>query len=137
MAKTKDEDFVIFLNSAGEEVSNDPRWKAQQLLEAAGMSASEDTEELYQELDEARSQLQNKDAELEELRRQLEVARSTAPQGVEDLDEDDDESEDEDKFTTMSGKELQSFAKENGHDIKGLKTVGEVRARLRELTAGK
>ncbi|WNO27792.1 hypothetical protein SEA_HUWBERT_40 [Microbacterium phage Huwbert] len=134
MAKTQEEEFVTFLNSAGEEVSNDPRWKAKRLLEESGIDSSNDNEELYEELDAARSQLQNKDEELAELRRQLEIARNTAPQGVEDLDEDD-ESEDEDDFTTMSGKELQAFAKENGHDIKGLKTVGEVRARLRELTA--
>lgn len=126
MAKIKDEDFVTFLNSAGEIISNDPRYKAKKLLAEAGDTADDG---------ELRDALSASEQENQSLREQLAALQAQAASGVEDLGEDDGEDEDEDDFSTMNGKELQAYAKENGHDIKGLKTVGEVRARLRELTA--
>ena len=118
------DDIVTFLNSSGEPISNDPRWHAKQLL-------SQDTKAENSALEEANARAQAAEAEIEELRRRLAEANSA---GVDLDDEDEDESEDE--FSQMSGKELQAYAKENKLNIKGLKTVGEVRARLRELTAG-
>jgi hypothetical protein len=122
MAQT-DDDIVTFLNSAGEEISNDPRWHAKRTLEAAGIQSPAVSSALVAE----NAALQARIAELE---------AAAASHGVdEDIDDDDDEDETEDQFRKMSGKELQAFAKENDLDIKGLKTVGDVRSRLRELTA--
>ena len=39
---SKNDEFVTFQNSAGEEISNDPRWHAKRVLEEAGMSKAED-----------------------------------------------------------------------------------------------
>lgn len=120
MANTND-DIVTFLNSAGEEISNDPRWHAQKTLEAAGMNQPAVSSALVEENEALRAKI----AELE----------AAAAGGVDDEIEDDEhEDETEDQFQKMSGKELQAYAKENKLDIKGLKTVGEVRTRLRELT---
>lgn len=38
----KNNDYVTFLNSAGEEISNDPRWLAEKTLREAGVGQAED-----------------------------------------------------------------------------------------------
>lgn len=131
MAKNKS-DMVTFLNSAGEEVSNDPRWHAQRTLEAAGLDNSNEVEELHDELNAKTEALLDKDVQIEELLRQL--AEAKASKGVEEEDETDTT---EDQFSTMNGTELQTFAKENNISIAGLKKVKEVREAIRAAVAAK
>lgn len=117
-------DIVTFLNAAGEEISNDPRWHAQRTLEAAGMQTPTGSSALVDENATLRARI----AELE----------AAQKQGVEDEDsdpEDKDDSDVDDEYSKMSGKELKAYAKENDIDIKGLKTVGEVRAKFRSISA--
>ena len=137
MAKTKDEDFVTFLDSSGNVISNDPRYRAKKLLEQSGDLGEGNDDELREALDAADSRANQAEQEAESLKQQLAALQAqlaAGDSGVEDLGDEDD-AEDEDDFTEMNGKELQAYAKENKLDIKGLKTVGEVRARLRELKA--
>ena len=121
---SQNDSIVTFTNSRGEEISNDPRWHAQKTLQAAGMSPQPVA---------VSSQLVAENESLKARIAALEAA--AASQGVEDEDDDEDddnENEVEDQFQTMTGKELKTYAKENGIDISGLTKVGEVRARLRE-----
>jgi hypothetical protein len=129
MAKNKDEDFVTFLNSAGETISNDPRYLAKKYLEEHG-----ETEDNSEELEALRLQNEAKDAELESLRAQLAAAQAT-PAGVDDDAEEEDDADDEDEFSTMNGKELKAYAKENNVSIAGMTKVGEVRTALRAAKA--
>jgi hypothetical protein len=134
MAKNKD-DIVTFLNSAGEEISNDPRWHAKRTLEAAGMqSDSSGTEELHEQLNQKTEALLDKDAEIAELQRQLAAAQANSA-GVDDDAEEEDDADDEDEFSKLNGKELKARAKDENVSISGMKTVGEVRAALRAAKA--
>lgn len=133
MAKNKS-DIVTFLNSHGEEVSNDPRWHAQRTLEAAGLDNSSQVEELHEELNAKTEQLLDKDNEIAELMRQL--AEAKASQGVGEEEEEESDTA-EDPFSTMNGTELQTFAKENNISIKGLTKVKEVREAIRAAVAAK
>lgn len=125
MAKTQD-DIVTFLNAAGEEISNDPRWHARRTLEAAGMQTPA-----------VSSALVDENAALKAKIAELEAAAAQKSQGVEDDDpaDEDDDAETQDEYSKMNGKELKAFAKEHDIDIKGLKTVGEVRAKFRSISA--
>lgn len=132
MAKTKDEDFVTFLNSAGEVISNDPRYRAKKLLEASGDSTSDDGE-LREALSQADQRATQAEQEAESLKQQLAAlqAQVAATSGVDDEAEEEDDAADEDEFTSMNGKELKAYAKENNVDISGMTKVGEVRTALR------
>jgi len=109
-------DLVTFLNSRGEEISNDPRWHAQKVLAGAGMTPVNSS--LVEENESLRAQI----AALQ--------ASQADSQGVED-DHEDDGDDDADAFSAMGAAELKAYAKENDIDIKGLKKVGEVREALR------
>lgn len=103
---TQENDYVTFEDSEGNEISNDPRWKARKVLEAAGETPqSVDTSEY--------------EAKIAELQAQLEAAQ--AAQGVEE-DEDlgnDDEDEDQPRdYKELTGKALGSYAKERGISLK-------------------
>lgn len=122
MAKDKYEP-VVFLDSAGNEITNDPVVKARQTLSAMGVGSDE------------------RDAEIESLLQQLAALQESQSQS--DDDEDDDESsdsEDEENgqgtqtidLESMDGKQLKAFAGERNIDITGLTKVSEVRTRIAE-----
>ena len=50
-------------------------------------------------------------------------------------DSNDEVEQDDNPISSMSGGELKEYAKANGIDIKGLKTVGEVRERITTVQA--
>src|SRR5690606_20214705 len=104
-------------------------------------SSSDNDDELREALDQADARAaaaeqaaEAKDAELAQLRAQLAAAQAT-PAGVDDDAEEEDDADDEDEFSTMNGKELKAYAKENNVSIAGMTKVGEVRAALRASKA--
>lgn len=100
------DDYVVFEDSQGNEISNDPRWKAAKTLEAAGVEVGK-SDSLT---DEERAELE----ELREFKRTQGVAQ--APNeftGTADVEEDDDEDE-ENPYADVKGAALASLAKERG-----------------------
>jgi hypothetical protein len=85
---------VVFEDSQGNEISNDPVYQAQKLLE-----------------------------------------QQFGANGRQPRYPDDESLVPDDEYNDMNGAELKKLAKERGVDISGLKTVGEVRTRLREADA--
>lgn len=99
---------VVFQNSLGEEISNDPVWLAQKTLAQYGSL------------------------------QQLPPAPLTARPQVTGDDEEIDEGDTPEKtYAEMSGKELKALAAERGVDISGLRTVGEVRKALTDDDSAK
>lgn len=123
MADTNE--IVVFEDADGNEISNDPRWKASKLLADSGVDAESNAAAIQEQLD-------AKDAEIEALKAAL------AAQQVEDSLEDDDADEVEPDldeagartYKELDGKALKNLAGERGVDISGLRKVGEVRAAL-------
>lgn len=121
MADSND-DIVVFQNSAGEEISNDPRWHAKRVLEANG-GTDPNTEK-----DDIIAQLQ---AQLEEMQ-----AKGLAPKGAGDDDEIETEAEqDLDEaghrtYKELQAKELADLVKTREITIEGKKTAGAARAAL-------
>lgn len=119
------DDFVTFLDSNGEEISNDPRWRAQKTLEARGINPN------------AAAEKDDIIAQLEEQLRALQ-AQGIAPNDDEDelTDEDGFAVDEEGKrtYTDLDSKavvaELKKreipLTKEDGTKLK----VGEARAAL-------
>lgn len=129
MAK-QDNDWVVFEDPDGNEISNDPRWRAQQTLAQAGVevqSADAGSDALQAELD-------AKNGEIEALRQQLAAAQ--AQEAEDDLEDDDDgpQPDVDDNgartYKELDGKGLKALAAERNVDISGLKKVGEVRSAL-------
>ena len=131
MANSKEEyQPVVFEDSQGNEISNDPVWLARKRLADAGVEpSSTNSAHLQDELDE-------KNAEIEALKAQLQ-----AKQAEEDALEDDeapDEVKDEAgnrTYAELDSKGLKALAGERNVDIAGLKTVGQVRAALVDADA--
>lgn len=94
---------VTFLNSAGEVISNDPIYLAQQQLAAAGLINPQVT--------------------------------PVVPVAHDDDELGEDSDEDKVDYATLNGPQLKALAKERGVDIKGLRTVGEVRKALADAEA--
>lgn len=111
MAKTTDEEgFVTFLDSEGNEISNDPRWLAKKTLEDAGFGVSFNQSQPIQA-----------------------NTRMAQAAGVSNDDDDELGEDDEDRtedYKSYSGSELKKLANARGVDISGLKKVGEVRKAL-------
>lgn len=99
---------VVFENSEGTEISNDPNWLAMKQLENAGISFAGSQPNV--------------------LEAQLQAAANAGADDDEELGEDDDDETVD--YTKMNGKQLKAVAAERGVDIKGIKTVGELRAAL-------
>ena len=111
---TENDDIVTFLNSAGEEVSNDPRWLAKKNLANSGT----DVDALQ--------------AENEALKARLAALETGATDDSAGVDEDEAQKDDGDDYDKLDGKALKALAGERGVDIKGMTKVSEVRAALRE-----
>lgn len=104
MAKSKHEP-VLFKNSLGETITNDPIYRAQQTLEQAGV-----------EVDTSAAETDDSDDDVEE---------------DEESPEDAEETTEEVDFDEMDGAALKAYAKDNDIDISGLKKVSEVRDAIR------
>ena len=113
MATEKD-DIVTFLNSAGDEISNDPRWLAKKNLANSGT----DVDALQ--------------AENEALKARLAALEASTTDDSAGVDEDEAQKDDGDDYDKLDGKALKALAGERGVDIKGMTKVSEVRAALRE-----
>ncbi len=120
---TEEPKYVTFEDSEGNEISNDPRWKARKVLDAAGETAETVDVTAYE-------------AKIAELEAQLAAAR-TVQHGVdedEDLGSDDEDADKPRDYKELTGKALGSYAKERGialkdEDGKAL-SAGDVRAAL-------
>ena len=100
---------VIFEDSAGNIISNDPIYLAQKTLEAAGVSFEN-----------------SQPNELADAAKQAAKTEETPAETVEEsLDDDGNRDYDE-----LDGKGLMSLASERGVDITGLKKVAQVREAL-------
>lgn len=109
---TEKDPIVVFLDSEGNEISNDPRWHAMKTLREAGISFDQSQPEERQ------------------------AAFRAAAEDGDSLDDDEpsDPEVDEDGIRTykeLDGKALKAVAGSRGVDISGLKKVGEVREALR------
>ena len=104
------EKYVTFLDADGNEISNDPRWHAEKVLQASGVNVEA---------------MQAKIAELQ--------AKVDAANNTDITDDGDDESEDD--LAKLKGPELKALAKERGVDISGMTKVSEVREALRTAQA--
>lgn len=116
MSDNKTDDIVVFQNSLGEEISNDPRWHAMKTLRDAGISFDQSQPEARQ------------------------AAFRAAAADDADLGDDEETEPDVDEngartYKELDGPALKKLATERGVDIKGLKKVGEVRDALRAADA--
>lgn len=102
--KTTDDDIVVFEDSQGNEISNDPKWHAKHLL---GVEHSD-------------GELAAKDAEIEALKAKIAALEAA----------DESEGEEPRDYAELDQKELKALAAERDIDIAGLKTVGELRQAL-------
>jgi hypothetical protein len=110
---------VVFEDSQGNEISNDPVWLAKQRLAEYGVDASDNSAEIAA-----------KDAEIEALKAQLAAAQTPAEADEEETDEAGART-----YGELDSKGLKALAKERNVDIAGLKTVGEVRSALVDADA--
>jgi hypothetical protein len=105
---------VVFLNSLGEEISNDPVWHAQQTLAQYGQPFA--------------------GSQPNDLVRTLEKA--AAPEDDEDLDDDDTtppvDAEGIRTYKELNQTQLKAEAKERQIDISSAKKVGDIREALRQ-----
>lgn len=117
---TDSEEYVVFQDSAGNEVSNDPRWRAEKLL---GIQKEQGVDAMQAELEELRA-----------FKAAHEVA--AAPNefmGTADVEEpdDSDDIDADNPYASVTGKDLSNLAKERGIQIvKGMK-AGDVRDALK------
>lgn len=113
-------EYVVFEDSAGNEVSNDPRWRAEKLL---GLQKEQGVDP--------------RDAELEELRAfkaahdVAQAPNSLTGEGPDEEEPDDTDAPDEENpYASVTGKDLSSLARDRGIKIeKGMK-AGDVRNAL-------
>lgn len=107
---------VVFLDSAGNEISNDPVWHAQKTLRAAGVSFENSQPDAQARLlEQQNAATDDDDAELE--------AEAAEPE--QDVDESGART-----YKELKGADLKSLANSRGVDITGAKTVGDVRKAL-------
>ena len=113
MAETKYEP-VVFLDSAGNEISNDPVWHAQKVMREAGVSFE--------------------NSQPEQAQRLLEQQNAATDDDDEDLPESEPEAQLDDDgkrtYKELKSPELKSLAASRGVDITSAKTVGDVRKAL-------
>lgn len=137
---TNEKGYVVFENSAGEEISNDPRWHAERIL---GLNQDAGVDEAARLAEEERRELE----ELREFKRTHGVAQAPQdPSFTGDADDDDDPDEDDDEteapgpYDEVKGKDLSALAKERGIEltVDGKKlTAPEVRNALAAQDLGR
>lgn len=96
---------VVFQNSLGEEISNDPIWHAKRTLEQAGITLPAEQQSVA-------------------------ANAAAAARNDEDDDLDGDEDEKPEDYKKFDGPALKKIAKDRGIDISGFGKVGELRAAL-------
>lgn len=104
---------VVFEDSQGNVISNDPVFLAQRTLRAAGIT-------------------------LEDQSPKTQSATTSSDDSSESIEETSEEDRDESGARTykeLKGGDLKAYANERGVDITGMKTVGEVREALRKADA--
>lgn len=106
---------VVFLDSVGNEISNDPVWHAQKTLRAAGVSFENSQPDAQARLLEQQNATADDDDELE--------TADTEPE----VDTDDSGAR---TYKELKGADLKSLASTRGVDITGARTVGDVRKAL-------
>ena len=120
---------VVFEDSLGNTISNDPVYRAQQTLESAGVDENSDnSSDLKSENEQLRAQL-------EELLRSQSAGDGDSgndSSGDDESPEDSQGDEEEVDLDALDGAQLKELAAERGVDITGLKKVGEVRQALRD-----
>ena len=129
--KTKYEP-VVFEDSQGNPISNDPLWLAQQRLAQAGVELPEDNSA------ELEAQLNQKNEEIESLRAALAAKEAEEASDLEPDDEAPKADVDDDgnrTYKELDSRGLKALAGEREVDISGLKTVGEVRKALIDADA--
>lgn len=117
MAKADEDEVVVFLDSQGNEISNDPRWYARKQLKSEGV----DIEALQAELATLRAQLGSQGGQ------------PVSPQELVSNDEDIEDEESEGDYSDVKGSALVKLAKERGIElsVEGKKlTASEVRKAL-------
>ena len=122
-------DYVVFEDAEGNEVSNDPRWKAEKTLSNSGV----DVAALRARIAELEGQIASGATS------PAATMQASANLNNGDADDNDDEEEEYDldddgnrTYEELKGKELKSLANQRGVDISGMTKVGEVRAALVE-----
>jgi hypothetical protein len=116
MAENEKYEPVVFLDSAGNEISNDPVWHAQKTLRAAGVSFDNSQPDAQARLLEQQNAASTEDDDDE-------IDADAEPE--QDLDGDGNRT-----YKELKGAELKSLANTRGVDITGAKTVGDVRKAL-------
>jgi len=109
---TNDKGYVLFEDSEGNVISNDPRWRAEQVLAAEGVDIDQ--------LEADRRELE----ELREFKRTHGVAQAPQDPAFTGESEDDDEDDEEDEeattpgpYDSVKGKDLSALAKERGIEL--------------------
>lgn len=118
MPDMEDVDYVVYYMPDGSEISDDPRWKAEQF----------------------KNQLARQDANLKAeadyaAARQAEdfaKANGQAEESEDDSEEDDEEDDSPDDLSAKSVADLKELAEENQVDLSGVKRKSELLSRLRE-----
>jgi hypothetical protein len=121
--ETEEQEYVTFLDSEGNEISNDPRWHAKKRLKESGVDVDAQQDII---------------AQLEAQVAALQAQRGIAPQAAsedDDLDDDEDDNVKRDSdgnrtYEELDGKQLSALVKERELTIEGRKTVGAARAAL-------
>ncbi len=108
---------VVFLDSAGNEISNDPVWHAQKTLRAAGVSFDNSQPDAQARLLEQQNAAATADDDDE--------IDADAAEPEQDVDDSGART-----YKELKGAELKSLASTRGVDITGAKTVGDVRKAL-------
>jgi len=115
------DEIVTFEDADGNEISNDPRWHAKQVMAATGVN-----------VDDLQAQIAKLTAERDAA---LDAAHTSGSQagdaGDASSDDDDKTSDDGDEYDALNGADLKKLAGDRGVDIAGMKKVGEVREALR------
>jgi len=129
VSNLEDDPIVTFEDSAGNTISNDPRFHAMKTLEAAGISFT--TPKPQPKVAKTAKPVANP-LPTPPIIASPEVTEEETSDEDADLEEDNDEvtEEEVEDYSGLKGKELTALAKQRGVDIIGLTTAGEVRAAL-------
>jgi hypothetical protein len=140
MAKTKDYEPVVFEDSRGNIISNDPVFLARQTLAAAGLADDAPKAQPKKAVKKpavAPTPEPEAIADEEELSDDETDDEAEADEEVEEEVEEDEEAEEVEvrDYSELAGPELKALATQRGVDTTGMKKASEVRAALIEADA--